>query len=129
MLSTGIKGTLEMTVTENDTAEAIGSGGLPVFATPSMIMLMEKTSAAVVRPYLAEGDTTVGTLVNIRHLSATPVTGTIRCESELTEVDRKRLTFRVTAFDDAGLIGEGSHERFIVTAEKFMAKTNAKLSK
>ena len=126
MLETGSKLTLTELVTLDKTAKAVGSGGLEVYATPAMIALMEKTSAALVQPYLTEGESTVGTLVNITHISATPLGMQITCESELIEIDRKRLVFRVTASDEKGKIGEGTHERFIINNEKFIAKTNSK---
>ena len=125
----GIKGRKEIVVTTEKTAKVVGSGLLEVFATPAMIALMEETASMSVAPALAEGSTTVGTLVNVSHVSATPVGATVRCETLLTEVDGRKLTFSVKAYDNAGLIGEGTHERFIVFSEKFMAKTLAKLDK
>ena len=126
MLETGIKHTQEIIVTEDLTADKIGSGKLPVYATPQMIALAENTASDSVAPYLAEGEGTVGTLVNIRHVSATPVGMKVRCETTLAEIVRKRLVFSVEVYDEAGLIGEGTHERFIIQNEKFMAKTEAK---
>lgn len=126
MLSLNIKGSESVVVDENNTAKAMGSGGLAVFATPSMIALMEKAASESVAPFLDEGMGTVGTLINVRHISATPVEMTIYCESVLTEIDRKRLVFTVKAFDDVGLIGEGVHERFIVNNEKFQNKAGQK---
>lgn len=126
MLETGIKGEQKVEVVYENTATAVGSGVLEVFATPCMIALMEKTACDSVLPYLEEGNGTVGTEVNVKHLSATPIGMTVRCESELVEVDGRRLIFKVAAFDDAGLIGEGMHERFIVNNEKFQSKTNRK---
>lgn len=126
MLTIGMKLTITETVTPEKTAKAVGSGELKVYATPSMITLMEKTSATLVKDSLNEGEGTVGTLVNINHTSATPVGMTITCESELVEIDRKRLVFKVVAYDDKGQIGEGTHERFIINNEKFLSKTNAK---
>lgn len=126
MLETGIKGEQKVEVVYENTATAVGSGVLEVFATPCMIALMEKTACDSVLPYLEEGNGTVGTEVNVKHLSATPIGMTVRCESELVEVDGRRLVFKVAAFDDAGLIGEGMHERFIVNNEKFQSKTNRK---
>lgn len=128
-LTKGIVGTKELTVTKDKTAAAVGSGLLDVFATPQMIALMEATASESVAPYLDEGSTSVGTLVNVSHVAATPVGMKVRCESELTEVDGRKLTFTVKAFDECDLIGEGTHERFVVFSEKFMAKTNAKLVK
>lgn len=123
----GITGVQTLTVTEDKTAKALGSGELAVFATPCMIALMENTAYKSVQPFLAEGQGTVGTLLNVRHVAATPVGMEVRCETKLVEIDRKRLVFEVRAFDACGLIGEGSHERFIVDNQKFMQKTTAKL--
>ena len=128
-LTKGIIGKKELTVTMDKTAATVGSGLLDVFATPQMIALMEATASESVAPYLDEGSTSVGTLVNISHVAATPVGMTVTCESELIEVEGRKLVFTVKAFDECGLIGEGRHERFIVFSEKFMAKTNAKLVK
>lgn len=128
-LTKGIVGNKELTVTMDKTAASVGSGLLDVFATPQMIALMEATASESVAPYLDEGSTSVGTLVNVSHVAATPVGMTVRCESELTEVEGRKLVFNVKAYDECGLIGEGTHERFIVFSEKFMAKTNAKLTK
>ncbi len=128
MLEKGIKGFGELVVNESNTAEALGSGSLAVLATPSMIALMEKTSRLSVDPFLEEGQSTVGTLVNVKHLSATPVGMKVTCNTELVEIDRRRLVFHVECSDEKGLIGEGDHERFIIDAEKFMSKASAKLS-
>ncbi len=125
-MNPGIKGIGEVVVTEELTAMRIGSGLLPVYATPMMIALMENTAANSVQPYLEEGQGTVGTRVDVSHLAATPLGMTVRVETELTEIDRRRLVFSVHAFYDAGLIGEGTHERFIVNNEKFMLKANSK---
>ena len=127
MLEKGIKGVQTETVTDDKTAAAVGSGGLEVYATPSMIALMEKTALLSVEKELDEGMTTVGTKIDIIHTSASPVGSVITCESLLTEIDRRRLVFSVTAFDDSGEIGKGTHERFIVDSTKFMEKTASKL--
>lgn len=129
MLEIGIKGQQEVTVTEANTAFTMGSGTLQVFATPAMIALMEKTAWESVAPYLEEGEGTVGTQLNVAHLSATPLSMTVRCESELIEIDGRKLVFKVAAYDEAGLIGEGTHERFIVKNEKFQAKADGKKQK
>ena len=128
-LTKGIVGKKELTVTMDKTAAAVGSGLLDVFATPQMIALMEATASESVAPYLDEGATSVGRLVNVSHVAATPVGMAVRCESELVEVEGRKLTFTVKAYDNAGLIGDGTHERFIVFSEKFMAKTLAKINK
>lgn len=129
MLEPGITNTEEIMVSDSNTALSMGSGTLRVFATPAMISLMEGTAAQSVESLIEEGKTTVGTELNIKHVSASPVGAHIRCESTLTEVDGRSLTFEVKAFDDAGLIGEGIHKRFIVESAKFTKKANAKLSK
>ena len=112
----------ELVVEHKDTAAVYGSGALEVFATPAMIALMEKTCLMGVCDKIGEGNTTVGIAVNIKHLKASPVGATIRCEAELIEVDRRRLVFKVQCFEGENLIGEGIHERFVVDSAKFMAK-------
>lgn len=128
-METGIIGKEELIVNEMNTAEALGSGSLAVFATPAMIALMEKTARLSVAPFLEDGQSTVGTLINVKHLSASPVGMKITCRTELKEIDRRRLVFHVECSDEAGIIGEGEHERFIIDEAKFMAKTEAKLVK
>ena len=121
MLRVGIEGEGRLTVTENDTAAAVGSGSLRVFATPAMAALMEKTALDSVAPFLEEGATTVGTALDIRHTAATPV-----CRSTLTAVDGRGLVFSLSVEDACGPVGEGTHERFIVAAAKFQSKADAK---
>lgn len=125
-MEAGIKGKQTIVVTSDKTAEVMGSGTLPVYATPAMIALMEKTASESVAGELEEGQGTVGTLLQVKHVAATPVGMEVTCESELVEVDRKRLVFSVKAYDAAGLIGEGTHERFLIDNEKFMAKAEGK---
>ena len=122
----GITGKQTITVTEEKTAQAMGSGTLPVFATPAMIALMENTASKSVEAKLDEGAGTVETLINVKHVAATPVGMDVTCETKLVEVDRKRLVFEVKAYDAAGVIGEGTHERFIIDNEKFLGKAEAK---
>ena len=126
MIETGIKGHREQIVTPEMSAARVGSGLVDVFATPMLVALIEQTCYESVLPHLDEGQGTVGTLVNVSHLSATPIGKRVWCDSELTEVDRRRLVFSVKAYDEAGLIGEGTHERFVIDTEKFMAKISAK---
>lgn len=128
-LEIGIKGSSSCTVTLNDTAKALGSGGLDVLSTPKLIALMENAALLSVRPYLEEGSDTVGTLLNVKHLAATPVGMTVRAEAELIEIDRRRMVFSVKAWDEVELVGEGTHERFIVDMEKFTNKCNSKIKK
>ncbi len=125
-LKIGIKGKIEKAVNTENTAASMGSGELEVFATPAMIALMEETAALSVKPYLAEDSTTVGTLLNIEHISATPVGVNVYCESELAEIEGRKLIFKVGAYDNQGLIGSGTHERFIVDKDRFMKKASAK---
>ena len=125
-METGIAGRQTITVTEDKTAAVMGSGELAVFATPAMIALMENTASKSVADALEPGQGTVGTLIDVKHVAATPVGMEVTCETKLVEVDRKRLIFEVKAYDAAGVIGEGVHERFIIDNEKFMAKAEAK---
>lgn len=129
MLQLGIKGRQEVMVTEDNSAAALGSGLLDVFATPAMIALMEKTAFMSVAPYMNDGEGTVGTVLNIKHTAATPLGMRVYCESELVEVDGRRLVFHVEAFDESGKIGEGEHERFVINNEKFMMKALKKKEK
>ncbi len=128
MLEVGIKHTKSEMVEEKNTAGALGSGLLPVYATPAMILLLEATCAEAVAPLLDEGNTTVGTKLDIEHVAATPIGMEVTCNCELSEIDRRRLVFKVEITDKAGVIGRGTHERFIVASEKFMEKVSAKSS-
>ncbi len=127
MLEIGIKGKQEITVTDENSALAMGSGTLKVFATPLMAALMEKTAWMSVAPYLEEGQCTVGTKLNLSHVASTPIGMKVFCESELTAMDGRKLTFSITVNDEAELIGKCDHERFIVDDEKFQKKTDAKM--
>ena len=118
----GLRHSETLVVEHKDTAAVYGSGALEVFATPAMIALMEKTCLESVADKIGEDNTTVGIAVNIKHLKASPVGSTIRCEAEITEVDRRRLVFEVKCFEDETLVGEGIHERFVVDSQKFMSK-------
>ena len=130
MLEIGIKHEFSQLVDETNTASAFRSGLLDVFATPAMIALMEYTSYKSVEPYLGEGQGSVGTLVDVKHLAATPIGLQVTCKSELVEVDRRRLRFHVECIDETGeTIGEGFHERFIIDSDKFMEKCGAKRAK
>lgn len=126
-MEVGIKHTETVFADETNTACAMGSGTLRVFSTPSMIALMEKTCYSAVQPCLEEGQSTVGTLVNVKHLSATPVGMKITAEGTLEQIDGRRLVFSVKAYDEKGLIGEGEHERFVIKCDSFTAKTYSKL--
>lgn len=129
MVKKGIKGHGEIVVTSALSAEKMGSGVMDVFATPAMLALMENTAYKSVLPYLNEGCGTVGTKVDIEHIAASPVGMKVECDTELIEVDGRRLVFKVEASDEKGLIGKGTHERFIIESEKFREKTYNKLKK
>ena len=129
MLTVGISHEMTRDVTNENTAASLGSGLLDVFATPSMVALMEETCMKSVQAELDEGCGTVGTGLTIHHVSATPIGMKVRCASKLVEVDGRKLVFDVQAFDEAGLIGQGTHERFIIDSEKFFAKAQKKLEK
>ncbi len=118
----GLHNSVTLVVEHKDTAAVYGSGALEVFATPAMIALMEKTCLESVADKIGEGNTTVGIAVNIKHLKASPVGSTIRCEAEIVDVDRRRLVFEVKCYEGETLVGEGIHERFVVDSEKFMSK-------
>lgn len=129
MLQIGLKHTAETTVTEQMTAAAMKSGLVPVLATPLLIALIEDTCLECLAPQLEPGQTTVGTQVNVTHEAATPVGMRVRCSCELIEIDRRRLVYRVEAWDESGLISRGTHERFIVDMAQFIAKAAAKNAK
>lgn len=126
MLETGIRGEATTVVDNSNTAATMKSGELQVFATPCMIALMEQAAYQSVAGELEEGQGTVGTMMNVKHSSATPVGMQVTAKTELVEVDGRRLVFHVEAYDERGLIGEGEHERFIIFNEKFQQKANAK---
>ena len=109
-------------MTEQNTAKALGSGSLPVYATPAMCCLMEKAAAELAEEKLPQDWTTVGGSINILHKAPTPVGSKVRAEAEVLAVEGRKISYRVTAYDESGLIGEGEHERFAVAREKFMAK-------
>lgn len=119
----GIKGICTVEVKPENCASAVGSGGLDVFSTPSMIALMEKAAFSLVQPYLPEGESTVGTQMNVEHLKASKIGDTITAEATLTELDGRKLIFDVIAKDSAGnIIGKGTHTRFTIIIEKFLSK-------
>ena len=125
-LEKGILGKGELIVTDDKTASKVGSGGLDVFATPALIALAEKTALESVSECLQDGQSTVGTKIDISHIAATPVGMRVICETELIEIDRRRLVFSVNVYDEVEKIAEGIHERFIVDSLKFQTKADAK---
>ena len=126
ILKPGLAAQKTDTVTDKNSACALGSGNLAVYATPAMIALMEMTALSAVDPLLPPGWSTVGTELTIKHISATPVGMKVSATAELLSVNGRALLFKVEAFDEAGKIGEGLHSRFIVENEKFLAKAKAK---
>lgn len=121
-LETGLSHTSIIEVTPSLTAAALGSGDLPVLATPAMIALMENAAMLAVASLLPEGSTTVGSLINVSHLKPSAIKSTIKAIATVTKIEGKKLVFAVCAEDETGLIGEGSHIRYIVDRNKFMAK-------
>ena len=127
MIEIGMSYTVELLAQECDTARVIGSGELDVLATPKMCALMEKAAYMCISNELEQGASSVGTSLNIKHLSATPVGMKVSATATVTAVDGRKVSFHLTASDEAGVIGEGEHERFIVYKEKFLSKTYSKL--
>ena len=123
----GMKGLAETEVERSDTALEVGSGSLLVYATPCMVALMEGAACEALEGAVPEGKTTVGMELNISHLSATPVGMAVRAEAEVTAVEGNIISFALTAYDEAGKIGEGTHKRCIVTVQRFLDKTYDKL--
>ena len=122
-ITVGMKGEVSNLVEREDTAYEVGSGSLLVYATPCMVALMEGAACEAIAPALSEEKTSVGTELNIRHISATPVGMEVRAEAEVTAVEGNTVTFQITAYDEAGKIGEGTHKRAGITAQKFLDKT------
>jgi predicted thioesterase len=126
VLAPGLKGEAHLTVDFTLTAAALGDFGVVVLGTPYMINLMEIASANAVNPELEPGQTTVGTLVEVKHLAATPIDMRVTAQSTLVEVDGRRLVFEVEAYDEREKIGQGRHERFIVDLERFLQRVKSK---
>lgn len=124
----GIKGTVRLKVEKEHLASSIGSGLVDVLSTPVMVLLMEEAASDCVKPYLDEGEVTVGGSLNVKHLSPTPPGLEVWTQATLQEVQGSKLTFLVEAFDAVEKIGEGLHERFVVNRERFMAKALKKSS-
>ncbi len=123
----GTKGIASALVEKEDTAQIVGSGDLLVYATPCMVALMEGAACESIAPMLAEGESSVGTMMNVAHTSATPVGMEVRAESIVTAVEGRKVSFEIVAYDEAGEIGRATHERFIIKAERFLEKTYDKL--
>lgn len=126
MLKQGLIGKEQVIVSHSNCALTMGSGSLEVYSTPSMVALMECAAANSVKAHLEPSKTTVGVSIEVKHVSATPLGMTVSCESELLEVDGKRLVFKITASDKCGVIGTAKHERMIVDSKRFMEKAQSK---
>ena len=126
-ITVGMKGEVGTVAEREDTAKEVGSGDLLVYSTPCMVALMEGAACEAIAEALSDTQTTVGTALNIEHISATPVGLEVRAEAEVTAVEGKVITFEVHAFDEAGEIGRGTHKRVIVNAQKFLEKAYTKL--
>ena len=125
-ITVGMTGEAFTTVERADTAYEVGSGDLLVYATPCMVALMEGAACEAISP-LPEGKTSVGTEISVYHKAATPVGMDIRAEAEVTAVEGNTITFRVAAYDEAGLIGDGTHKRVIVSSQRFLDRVYSKL--
>lgn len=121
-LSPGQEFQQSITVSQNDTAAAYGSGNVDVLATPALVALMEGTALTCVQPFLSDGFVTVGTNVCIKHIKATPVGMQVLCKAVLKKVEGARLVFDVEARDETGTLGYGTHERFVVNLSDFMKR-------
>ena len=126
-ITIGMKGEVATLAEREDTALEVGSGSLLVYATPCMVALMEGAACEAIEEALSDTQTTVGTELNIQHISATPVGLEVRAEAEVVAVEGKVITFEVKAFDEAGEIGKGTHKRVIVNTQKFLEKAYDKL--
>ena len=126
MLKEGLEYSSEVVVTKANCASAVGSGGLDVFATPSMVALMENAAMKCVAQYLPEGSSTVGAEINTTHIKPSALGATIKAVARLTAVEGRKLTFDVAAYDGEDCIGKGTHVRFIIDIERFISKLKSK---
>jgi predicted thioesterase len=122
----GLIGEQSVAVTAALTAAHLGSGGLYVYATPAMIALMEAAAVAAIDHLLPDGQASVGTLLNVRHLAATPLGHTVRARAEVTAVEGRHVSFTIQAWDDKELIGDGTHTRFVIDIARFLQRVDAK---
>lgn len=125
-ITIGLIGELSTTVTKELTATHLGSGGVEVFSTPSMIAMMEGAAVKAIDPLLPEGSASVGAVVNIRHIAATPVGHLVKATAEVTAVEGRQITFKVAVHDEKELVGEGTHVRFIIDVARFLKGVDAK---
>ncbi len=125
-LKPGLTGEASMEVRVGNTAIEVGSGSVPVFATPMLVAIMENAAINAIAAHLPQGTSSVGTRVDCRHLAASPIGMKVTARAELVEVDRKRLLFQIEAFDEEEKVGEGQHERFLIDLEKFLGRSEEK---
>ena len=125
-LQPGLTGTASVIVTADRTAAALGSGSVDVYSTPALIALLEAAAINALAGHLADGQTSVGTALDVKHLAATPVGMTVNATATLTAIDGRRLVFEVSASDEIELIGQGTHERFIVDRARFEKRVRDK---
>lgn len=125
-LQIGLRAEREVMVSKESTAKNYGSGAIEVFATPAMIALMEGASMDAVQPFLPEGFGTVGTSIQVNHVAATPIGMKVTAKAEVTQINGKRIVYKIEAFDEFGLIGDGLHERYIIQEAKFLEKVFSK---
>ena len=128
ILDAGLVGTAQTTVTGANTALALGSGLVPVYATPALVALLEEAAVNALKPLLEPGKTSVGTRIDVSHLAASPIGMIVRAQATLSKVDGRRLVFDVVAYDEAEQIAEGIHERVLVNEQRFLARVQEKSS-
>ncbi|MGI6662874.1 MAG: thioesterase family protein [Bacillota bacterium] len=126
LVEIGIQGRATVKVTQSNLASSTGSGAVDVFSTPSLVLLMEEAAMDALKPYMEPGESSVGTLVNIRHISPTPLGLTVTATATLTEIDGRRLVFHVEARDELDKVGEGTHERFLISVDRFISRAREK---
>ncbi len=126
-ITVGMKGIAQAQVEREDTAAEVGSGSLLVYATPCMVALMEGAACEAIEEAISEGMTSVGTALNIEHISATPVGLEVHAEATVTAVEGKVIQFEIHAYDEAGEIGRGTHSRVLVNSQKFLEKAYGKV--
>ena len=125
-IKVGLAAEISRQVKESESAQAWGSGALAVFSTPALVGLMESAAMSALEGCLAEGQTTVGSRISVRHLAATPIGMTVRARAELVTVDGRKMVFSIQAWDEVELIGEAEHDRHVVDGSRFMNRVNAK---
>lgn len=126
-LSSGLAGAASTRVTEANTAQALGSGSVPVYATPALVALLEQAAVDALAPHLPADQTSVGVRIDVQHLAATPVGLEVQAQAVLRAQEGRTLLFDVTAHDDQEQIARGVHERVLVDSQRFLARANSKI--